>query len=135
MSSKAAFGRPLSLRPDNTQPADATDMLRITELRLPLNHPEPALREAVLARLGIADAALRGFTLFRRGYDARRKSAIVLVYTLDCEVDGESGGADHGNGGGGEELLGVHDEFLQYRLFDVSGQGGLVVVCRLVQPR
>ena len=90
MSSKAAFGRPLSLRPDNTQPADATDMLRITELRLPLNHPEPALREAVLARLGIADAALRGFTLFRRGYDARRKSAIVLVYTLDCEVDGEA---------------------------------------------
>jgi len=90
LSSKAAFGRPLSLRPDNTQPADATDMLRITELRLPLNHPEPALREAVLARLGIADAALRGFTLFRRGYDARRKSAIVLVYTLDCEVDGEA---------------------------------------------
>jgi hypothetical protein len=47
-------------------------MLRITELRLPLNHPEPALRQAVLARLGIADAALRRIDLFRRGYDARR---------------------------------------------------------------
>lgn len=65
-------------------------MLRITELRLPLNHPEPALREAVLARLGIADAALRAMTMFRRGYDARRKSDIVLVYTLDCEVDDEA---------------------------------------------
>ncbi len=65
-------------------------MLRITELRLPLNHPEPALREAVLARLGLPDAALRTLTMFRRGYDARRKSDIVLVYTLDCEVDDEA---------------------------------------------
>jgi uncharacterized FAD-dependent dehydrogenase len=65
-------------------------MLRITELRLPLNHPEPALREAVLARLGIADAALKRIDMFRRGYDARRKSDIVLVYTLDCEVDDEA---------------------------------------------
>jgi uncharacterized FAD-dependent dehydrogenase len=67
-----------------------TAMLRITELRLPLNHPEPALREAVLARLVIADAALKRVKLFRRGYDARRKSDIVLVYTLDCEVDDEA---------------------------------------------
>ncbi len=65
-------------------------MLRITELRLPLNHAEPALREAVLARLGIASAALRRIDVFRRGYDARRKSDIVLVYTLDCEVDDEA---------------------------------------------
>ena len=65
-------------------------MLRITELRLPLNHAEPALRQAVLDRLGIADAALKRFDRFRRGYDARRKSDIVLVYTLDCEVDDEA---------------------------------------------
>ncbi|MEY3271162.1 MAG: hypothetical protein RLZZ341_63, partial [Pseudomonadota bacterium] len=32
-------------------------MLRITELRLPLDHPEPALREAVRARLKLPDAA------------------------------------------------------------------------------
>ncbi len=65
-------------------------MLRITELRLPLNHPEPALRAAVLARLGLADAALRQMTIARRGYDARRKSDIVLVYSIDCEVEGEA---------------------------------------------
>ena len=34
-------------------------MIRLTELRLPLHHPEDALRAAVLARLGIADAALK----------------------------------------------------------------------------
>jgi uncharacterized FAD-dependent dehydrogenase len=65
-------------------------MLRITELRLPLDHAEDALRPAVVERLGIADAQLAGFSVFRRGYDARRKSAIQLVYTLDCEVADEA---------------------------------------------
>jgi uncharacterized FAD-dependent dehydrogenase len=65
-------------------------MLRITELRLPLDHAPEALRTAVLARLGIADAELKGLTVFRRAWDARRKSAVVLIYTVDCEVDGEA---------------------------------------------
>ncbi|MBV8605015.1 MAG: hypothetical protein JO224_10055 [Pelomonas sp.] len=62
-------------------------MIRIQELKLPLAHAEPALREAVVARLGIADAALKSFHVFRRGYDARKKTAIQLAYTIDCEVD------------------------------------------------
>jgi uncharacterized protein len=61
-------------------------MLRITELRLPLDHPEPALREAVLARLGLADDAVGEIHVFRRGHDARRKSDIQLVYTLDVAL-------------------------------------------------
>lgn len=61
-------------------------MLRITELRLPLNHGESDLRESLLKRLQIAPADLRGFSIFRRGYDARKKSAIELVYTVDCDV-------------------------------------------------
>jgi uncharacterized FAD-dependent dehydrogenase len=61
-------------------------MLRITELRLPLDHPEPALREAVRARLKLPDAALVDVHVFRRGYDARRKSDIQLVYTLDVAL-------------------------------------------------
>ena len=65
-------------------------MLRITELRLPLAHPGDALRAAIVARLRIADADLVGFTVFRRGYDARKKSAIVLSYTLDCELRDEA---------------------------------------------
>ena len=65
-------------------------MLRITELRLPLTHAAEALRPAVLSRLGLADGALKGFTVFRRAYDARRKSAVVLIYTVDCEVDDEA---------------------------------------------
>ena len=63
-----------------------TGLLRITELRLPLSHADEALRSAVLLRLGVADAALKSFTVFRRAYDARRKAAVVLIYTVDCEL-------------------------------------------------
>ncbi|HET6787948.1 MAG TPA: hypothetical protein VFH49_08315, partial [Aquabacterium sp.] len=65
-------------------------MLRITELRLPLNHDEGALRPAIVARLGIHDADLIRFTVFKRSYDARKKTAIVLIYTLDCELASEA---------------------------------------------
>jgi uncharacterized protein len=65
-------------------------MIRLTELRLPLDHSEADLRAAIVARLGIGDAALRRFVVFRRGYDARKKAAIVFVFTVDCEVDDEA---------------------------------------------
>ena len=61
-------------------------MIRINELRLPLHHPEEALRPAVVERLGIADAQLTAFTVFKRSYDARKKTAMVLIYSIDCEV-------------------------------------------------
>lgn len=65
-------------------------MLRITELKLPLDHAADALRPAVLQRLGVADGDLLGFSIFRRGYDARKKSAISLIYTLDCDLRDEA---------------------------------------------
>ena len=65
-------------------------MLRLTELRLPLNHGEEALRPALLQRLALADAALLGFTVFKRSYDARKKSAVQLIYTVDCELADEA---------------------------------------------
>ncbi|MBX3644728.1 MAG: hypothetical protein KF720_16855 [Rubrivivax sp.] len=61
-------------------------MLRITELRLPLDHDEGALRAAVLARLALADAELRALNVFRRAWDARKKTAVVLSYTVDCTL-------------------------------------------------
>ncbi|WP_072387408.1 NAD(P)/FAD-dependent oxidoreductase [Hyphomicrobium sp. CS1BSMeth3] len=65
-------------------------MLRITELRLPLDHPEEELREAVVTRLGVSSADLLSFSVFRRAWDARKKSAIKLVYTIDAEVRDEA---------------------------------------------
>lgn len=65
-------------------------MLRITELRLPLDHDAAALRPATVTRLGIADTALIDFTVFKRSYDARKKSAIQLIYTIDCALADEA---------------------------------------------
>jgi uncharacterized FAD-dependent dehydrogenase len=63
-------------------------MLRITNLRLPLNHDPQAFDRAVRQRLGLKDAQqLLSTTIFRRAYDARKKAAIELIYTLDCELE------------------------------------------------
>jgi len=64
-------------------------MLRLTEIKLPLNHQEDELKEAILKRLGISNPDLITYTIYRRGYDARKKSAINLIYTLDVEVKNE----------------------------------------------
>ena len=61
-------------------------MLRLTELRLPLHHAADALRPALLSRLGLASAELADFSVFKRSFDARKKSAVVLIYTVDCQL-------------------------------------------------
>ena len=65
-------------------------MLRLTDLKLPLGHDAGAIRAALLKRLRIPDRDLVGFSVFRRSTDARKKSAIVLTYTLDVEVADEA---------------------------------------------
>ncbi|HAS6037394.1 TPA: NAD(P)/FAD-dependent oxidoreductase [Vibrio vulnificus] len=61
-------------------------MIRLTELRLPLDHEEGALLEAITTKLGISAEQVLSFSMFRRGYDARKKTNIQLIYTLDIEV-------------------------------------------------
>jgi uncharacterized protein len=63
--------------------------LRLTELRLPLNHSDQDLQAAILRELGIGRGDLAGFTIVRRGFDARKKDAIALVYHLDVETPRE----------------------------------------------
>jgi hypothetical protein len=66
-------------------------MLRITELKLPLDHPEEALRPAIVQRLGIGAEDLLDFSLFKRSYDARKKSSeLQFIYTIDCSVRDEA---------------------------------------------
>jgi uncharacterized FAD-dependent dehydrogenase len=65
-------------------------MLRITELRLPLDHSAEALRPAIVARLGVADTDLERFLVFKRSYDARKRHALVFIYTIDCELRDEA---------------------------------------------
>jgi len=65
-------------------------MLRLTELKLPLDHAPGEIEAALLARLGIGADELVDFSVFRRAVDARKKSAIVLIYTLDVAVRNET---------------------------------------------
>jgi uncharacterized protein len=65
-------------------------MLRLTEIKLPLDHPPQAISKAAIARLGITEKDLISCTVFRRANDARRKSAITLIYSLDVEVTHEA---------------------------------------------
>ena len=62
-------------------------MIRITELRLPIDHPPEALEAALLARLKITKTQLLGFDIFKRSYDARKNTKLTLIYTLDVSLD------------------------------------------------
>jgi len=72
-------------------------MLRLTEVKLPLDHPEAAIRAAILKRLGVAADDLSGFSIFRRAIDAR-KPAIAFIYTLDVELRNEAALLERLNG-------------------------------------
>ena len=65
-------------------------MLRLTEIKLPLDHADDALRDAVVARLGVPPEDVLDITVFRRGHDARRRGAIALIYTLDVALRDEA---------------------------------------------
>ncbi|MBB5690587.1 NAD(P)/FAD-dependent oxidoreductase [Roseomonas alkaliterrae] len=65
-------------------------MLRLTELKLPLDHGEGAIEAAVRQRLGLRGDALRRAQVARRAWDARKKSDIHLVYSVDIEVADEA---------------------------------------------
>ena len=64
-------------------------MLRVSEIKLPLDHPEEALHHAILDKLQISAGDLKSFSIFKRSFDARRKSAIVFVYIVDVETTKE----------------------------------------------
>jgi uncharacterized FAD-dependent dehydrogenase len=61
-------------------------MIRLSNIQLPLDHNDQALPLAILSRLDISQDQLISFNMYRRGYDARKKSNISLIYTLDIEV-------------------------------------------------
>jgi uncharacterized FAD-dependent dehydrogenase len=65
-------------------------MLRLSGLTLPLDHEPDALSAAICARLGIDRGRLRSHEIVRRGNDARRKHAILLVYTIDVDLEDEA---------------------------------------------
>ncbi|MCL4106638.1 UNVERIFIED_CONTAM: hypothetical protein GTU68_009772 [Idotea baltica] len=66
-------------------------MLRVNQLKLPLNHSQGELKAALVALLNIRAKDLLSYTVVKRSYDARKKKNILLIYQLDVEL---SGGAE-----------------------------------------
>jgi len=65
-------------------------MLRLTEIKLAVAHPEGEIRTAILKKLGIAESELITHSVFKRGVDARKSHAILFTYTLLVEVRDEA---------------------------------------------
>ncbi|PFG09528.1 NAD(P)/FAD-dependent oxidoreductase [Marinobacter sp. LV10MA510-1] len=61
-------------------------MIRLTNIQLALDHDDQAMTSAVLDRLSITAEDLVSVHVHKRGYDARKKTNIVLIYTLDVET-------------------------------------------------
>jgi len=93
-------------------------MLRLTELTLPLDHDEAALVAAICARLGIPATELTGYHVAKRSYDARKRGAIALIYSIDVDTprDAEllrqlehASGSTHGSGRTAGKMLPTPD--------------------------
>jgi uncharacterized FAD-dependent dehydrogenase len=65
-------------------------MLRITDLKLPLDHADEALPKAIRARLKLGAKEPLSFTVAKRSYDARKRGAILLIYALDVDTPHEA---------------------------------------------
>jgi hypothetical protein len=61
-------------------------MLRLTEIKLPLDHSDDELTQAILEKLALKQTELLEVNVFKRSYDARKKSDIALIYQLDITL-------------------------------------------------
>ncbi len=61
-------------------------MLRLTEIKLPLNHSENDIKNKIIKRLKIPENELVRYSIFKRSVDARKKSRIVITYSLNVET-------------------------------------------------
>ena len=64
-------------------------MLRLTELKLPLDHLEPALGALIAQTLGTMPGDVHSHTIYKRSYDAR-KQKLLLVYIVDVVLSDPS---------------------------------------------
>lgn len=58
-------------------------MLRLSEIKLPLDHSDDDLQREILRTLSIDADELASFSIFKRSHDARKRGRIMLIYQLD----------------------------------------------------
>ena len=64
-------------------------MIRLTEIKLPLAHPDTAIAEAVVQALGIQAGELRSVQVFKLSFDAR-KAELFQVYIVDVALTSDA---------------------------------------------
>ena len=63
------------------------EVLRLSELKLPLEHGEADLAASICRRLKLAPEALRSQRVVKRSVDARKKAHIQLTYSVEIELE------------------------------------------------
>ncbi|MEE3395686.1 MAG: hypothetical protein VZQ97_07180, partial [Candidatus Onthomonas sp.] len=66
-------------------------MLQISNIRLPLDADREALEKRAAKLLHISRRDMKEFQLVKQSIDARKKSDLKLVYTVNVRVDDEAG--------------------------------------------
>ena len=61
-------------------------MLRLNEIKLPLDHSEDDFTAAIIDKIDIKAEELQEFTVHKRSFDARKKASILLIYQLDVTL-------------------------------------------------
>jgi uncharacterized FAD-dependent dehydrogenase len=61
-------------------------MIRISEIKLPLDHTDEQLRLATAEKIATHPSKIKNLIIFKRSYDARR-SAMCLIYIVDIDID------------------------------------------------
>jgi len=61
-------------------------MLRLSNIKLPLEHTDEDLRSVIPTKLAIKDSELLNYSVYKRSYDARKKKNIFFIYSLDVET-------------------------------------------------
>ena len=61
-------------------------MLRLDNIKLPLDHSDRSLLDAICGRLKISAAEVVDFTVFKRSHDARNKDDIQLIYQVNVQL-------------------------------------------------
>lgn len=65
-------------------------MLRISNLKLPFDHSDADLLDAILQHLQVSASRLISHSIARKSTDARKRDAVFFLYQVDVVVDEES---------------------------------------------
>ncbi|MBS6195285.1 MAG: NAD(P)-binding protein [Clostridiales bacterium] len=64
-------------------------MIRISQLKLPLNHTRRMMEEKICQQLKIKNTDLISWKIVKRSVDARKKPELTFVYTVEVETEKE----------------------------------------------